>query len=287
MLAHRIAAVLLLALPIQGAAPPPALAQASRAEAAPAIVRLGQTMQLAAVFDVLRAEGLANGAEIAEDLFGGASAAGWEATVARIYAPERMRALFDATLEARLAGDAATLEGAEAFFAAPLGQRILGLEITARRALLDDAAEAAARQGLERLQAEGGPRLGQIERFVAVNDLIESNVMGALNANLAFLRGLSGFARPGATMDERQMLSDVWAREDDVRRETKDWLLPYLVLAYQPLSDAEMERYIAYSESTPGKRLNAAFFAAFDSVFTAISTDLGRAAALQITGQDI
>lgn len=287
MLACRIAAVLLLGLAVQGAAPPFARAETIPAEAPAAIARLSQTMQLGAVFDVLRAEGLANGNDIADDLLGGAGDAGWTASVARIYAPARMRALFDATLEARLGDDAATLEGAEAFFAAPLGQRILGLEIAARRALLDESAETAARENLQALRAAKAPRLAQIERFVAVNDLVESNVMGALNANLAFLRALAGAGRPQGGLDEGKMLSDVWARENDVRRETQDWLLPFLALAYQPLSDAEMESYIAYSESAPGKRLNAAFFAAFDSVFTTISADLGRAAALQITGQDI
>lgn len=287
MLACRTAAVLVLGLAPLGAVPYPALAQASQAEPAPSIAGLGQTMQLGAVFDVLRDEGLANGDDIADDLFGGAGGAGWAASVAQIYAPERMRQLFDATLQARLQDDAATLQGAQTFFASPLGQRILGLEIAARRALLDEAAEAAARESLQKLRDADAPRLAQIDRFVAVNDLVESNVMGALNANLAFLRGLAGVGRPPGRLDEGQMLSDVWARENDVRRETQDWLLPFLTLAYESLSDAELESYIAYCESVPGQRLNAAFFAAFDSVFTAISADLGRAAALQISGQDI
>ena len=111
--------------------------------------------------------------------------------------------------------------------------------------------------------------------------------MGAMNANLAFYRGLSESGAFPAEMTEDQMLSDVWAQEPDVRAETTDWLYPFLSLAYQPLSDDQLEAYIAFSETAAGDRLNGALFAAFDKVFTQISYDLGRAAAGQMQGEDI
>ena len=52
-------------------------------------------------------------------------------------------------------------------------------------------------------------------------------------------------------------------------RETEDWLYPFMSLAYQPLTDAELQAYLAFSETAGGQRLNAAVFAAFDVVFSA------------------
>ena len=53
------------------------------------------------------------------------------------------------------------------------------------------------------------------------------------------------------------------------------------------LSKAELDAYIAYSESPAGQQLNAALFAAFDGVFTPVSKALGLAVARELQGQDI
>lgn len=83
------------------------------------------------------------------------------------------------------------------------------------------------------------------------------------------------------------MLAEVWAQEPDIRAETESWLYPFLALAYKPLSDADVEAYLAFSESEAGRAMNAAMFAAFDEVFREISHDLGRAAAEMLSGRDI
>ena len=58
------------------------------------------------------------------------------------------------------------------------------------------------------------------------------------------------------------------------------------MLAYEDLSDAEMDAYIALSESPAGQAVNAILFSGFDGLFEAISNDLGRAAAGFIAGED-
>ena len=198
-----------------------------------------------------------------------------------------MTARFEMAMAKDLGGAEADLLAIEAFFGSAQGQRILQLEIEARRALLDQSVEDAAKVGWEDLQADGKARADQLRRFAQVNDLIESNVMGALNANLAFYRGLATSSSFGKEMPEDQMLSDVWEQEPSIRQETEDWLYPFLSLAYQPLPDADLDAYTAFSETPAGKRMNAALFAAFDAVFTKISYDLGVAAAIQMQGDDI
>jgi hypothetical protein len=111
-------------------------------------------------------------------------------------------------------------------------------------------------------------------------------VAGALNANLAFYRGMAeGGALPD--MDEGMMLSEVWGSEPQVRQDMEDWLFPYLFFAYRPLPDADLEAYVAFWESEAGQKVNRALFAGFDAAFTPISRDLGRASALMMQGSDI
>ncbi|MBC2837424.1 DUF2059 domain-containing protein [Paragemmobacter straminiformis] len=252
-----------------------------------AVSQLISTMQIDQVIELLRVEGVDYGKSIEDEMFPGAGGAGWVATVGKIYDPVAMKAAFAGRLSAELGGKEAEVAGMEAFFGSDLGQRVLKLELEARRALLDDDTEAAADLAWGDLDSGDAARAGLIRKFAEVNDLVDSNVMGALNSNLAFYQGMAATGGFAGEMPEDQMLSDVWGQEPDIRRETEAWVYPYLNLAYGPLSDAELQAYIDFSATPEGQVLNGALFAAFDAVFTPISKALGTAAALQIQGQDI
>lgn len=276
----------------------PARAQASAGQEAAAeqdatavsparVSALTATMMMADVMAVMRDEGLEYGQTLATEMFPDKTGAQWDAVVALIYDRDTMLGRFEAALVQSLAGADAELDQIEAFFRSDRGQTILRLEIEARRALMEQDVEDAAKLAWEDMRAEGGARVDALTRFAEANDLIESNVMGAMNANLAFYRGLSESGAFPQEMTEDQMLADVWGQEPAVRSETTDWLFPFLSLAYQPLSTEDLDAYIAFSETPAGQKLNAALFAAYDVVFTQISFDLGRAAAGQMQGEDI
>ncbi|NEX48337.1 DUF2059 domain-containing protein [Pseudotabrizicola algicola] len=251
------------------------------------VAALAQTLKMDAIFAVMREEGLEYGQTLADEMFPGNGGAQWQATVSKIYDAETMRSRFSAALTEALATSEPELAAMEGFFGSAQGQAILQLEIEARRAMLDDDIEDAAKLAWQDMQASGGDRVDRLMRFASVNDLVESNVMGAMNANLAFYRGLSESGAFPQAMTEDQMLADVWAQEPDVRTETTDWLFPFLMLAYQPLSEQDLDAYIGFSETPAGQKLNAALFSAYDAVFSQISYDLGRAAAAQMMGEDI
>lgn len=264
------------------------LAAETAAEPPPATVAgLQQAMKIPEIIAVLRDEGMAYGASLEEELFPGRGGAAWGVAVDLIYDTPTMEERFGAALEREIGADTATLGAAVDFFASERGQRILTLEVEARRALLDEAVEDAARARAEEMIAEADPRMDALRRFAEANDLIESNVQGALNANLAFYQGMAEAGAFGDEMTEEQMLDDVWGQEADVRAETGDWLFSYLALAYGPLPDEDLEAYTDFSLTPEGQKLNAALFAAFDAVFREISRNLGRAAARQMMGQDI
>lgn len=282
---------LLLALAVGLAGPlpaAPALAETPAGVPQAALADLMRAMQVPDLMVVLRDEGMDYALSLDADLFGGTGGSGWRATVERVHDLAQMQSRFEAALAAALGEDGEAVAAAIAFFDTERGQHILSLELEARRALLDDAVDDAAKARFGEMVADRDPRLDLLRRFAEANDLVEMNVQGALNANLAFYRGLAEAGGPGSEdLTEDQMLSDVWSQEPDVRSETEAWLFPFLALAYASLSDADLEAYIAYSESAEGKRLNAALFAAFDTLFNAQSYDLGLATGLQLAGQDI
>jgi hypothetical protein len=256
-------------------------------EVADAVDGLLATMRIEEIIAILRDEGLDYGKKLEADMFPGAGGAGWDAAVADIYDTSRMQVGFQSGMRRELARSPEAIADMNAFFSAELGQRILRLEIEARRALLDDGTEEAAKLAWEDMAGSNDGRVALLERFATANDLVESNVMGALNANLAFYQGIAEGGAFGGEMTEDQMLADVWGQEAEVRQQVADWLFPYLALAYGPLSDDELEAYIAYSESPAGQQLNTALFSSFDGVFSPVSRALGLAVARELQGQDI
>jgi hypothetical protein len=234
------------------------------------------------LIEIMQVEGIDQSDEIRESMFP-QRARGWQPIVASIYDTQRMRDGFRAAFDAELADSDVTplLE----FFASELGRGIIALELSAREALLDEDVEEAAKEAFADLETKDPERRAAIEAFVDDNDLIELNVAGALNASLAFYRGLAD----GGSFDltEDVILSDVWEQEPAIRAETTGWMLPYLAMAYEPLSDDELETYRALSLSEAGRDLNRALFAGFDTVFNRISYSLGSAASRFMQGDDI
>lgn len=254
---------------------------------APEVARLSNTMMIGTMMEVMHDEGLDYGHTLEAEMFDGRGGAGWQAVVGLIYDPVVMRERFDAAFAAEISDDLSAVAQMQDFFGSALGQRILTLEIEARRALADEAVEDAAKTAVETMIADADPRMQVLERFEKTNDLIESNVAGALNSNFAFFQGLAEGGALTVDMTEQEMLATVWSQEEQIREDTRDWLFSYLALAYGPLSEADMAAYQAFSETGAGQRLNAALFQAFDVVFTQIARDLGLAAARQMRGEDI
>lgn len=283
MYLSRLLLVGLLALPL------PALAETTSQPPAAeiSVTTLSEVMQLPALFAVLRQEGLDYGATLEKDMFPGGGGPGWKAAVDALYDDKALLADFNAVLEAELARDPATLAEIIAFYQGKTGLRIASLEVEARRAFLDEASEEAARVAAEDRAAARDPKVKLLERFITAGDMVEMNVAGALSGNLAFMQGMSNAGAYGQPMPEADLMGEVWAQEQQIRNDTTSWLHAYLGLAYEPLSEREMQDYVDFMESPAGQRLNAALFLAFDQVFRQLSYDLGLAAGTAMLGQDI
>lgn len=256
------------------------------ARAAP-VDDLAQALRLPELFGVLSQEGISYGADLEAELFPDAGGSRWDGVVAAIHDKTRMESTALGLLRDELDSQPEAVGRMTAFFTAEPGAQIVKLEIAAREAYLDEATKEAAEAAHAELAAASDPRLGLIDRLIAANDLIDLNVAGALNANLAFYRGMIAGGAVQSSLPDAEMMADLWSQEPQIRKDTSDWLLPYLALAYRPLSDADLEAYIAFSETPDGQLLNRALFAAFDGLFNGLSHELGLAAARMLEGQDI
>jgi len=257
----------------------------SRADDAAEIAAIGAALDLPSTFAILQAEGAHYGEELAAEILPDGATAAWRGDVERIYDPARIEPLFRDRLAKGLAGT--DLAGIRTFVESDLGRRLVTLELSARRALLEPSVEDASLLKLEEMHETRDPRLGRIEALLTAGDFVEENVASAMNANLAFYKGLADGGADLDTTGGSDMIADVWAQEDDVRSETTQWLMQMLVLAYAPLDDAEIDRYTAFVASPAGKALNRALFDAYGEVFDDVSYRLGREAARILTGQDI
>jgi hypothetical protein len=231
----------------------------------------------------MREEGQSYGIDIGADFLPDGGGATWGAVVTRLYDTEKMRMSVASGLEGEIPAEhlAPLLE----FFNSATGKRIVEQEILARQAFLDKATEEAARAAFREAGDDQTARIALLRAYVDVNGLIDFNVAGALNSNLRFFRGLG----EGGALDmgEEEMLAEVWGQEAEIRADTEEWLMSYLLMAYASLSDDEIAEYVALSKTDAGKALNRALFAGFDGMYADLSYALGLAVASQMKGEDL
>lgn len=260
----------------------PVWAQATRATDA-----LLDQLGLPETVAVMRQEGLDYGEELAADMLPGGGGRSWTEVVQRIYDTERMEATVRNGFASAWAEENLSLEDLAAFFATDAGREVIRLEISAREAMIDDSVEEAAREAYRDSAEETGsdPRLQLIEDFIEANDLIDANVVGAMNSSYEFYAGL---VDGGAfEMSEEEILGVVWDSEADNRSDTREWLFAYMMLAYRPLEEAALRDYVELASSDQGRALNRALFAGFDRMYGEISYALGLALARQMTAQEL
>ena len=245
--------------------------------------RLLTTLGMERMIALMRIEGQNYAQELGDDMLPGGYTESWGALVGRIYDKQAME-----TTVRR--GFAAALEGVditplEQFFETPEGATIVNLELSAREAMMDSTIEEEAKEQARAYERAGDDAFVLVDEFVKAGDLLEANVVGALNSNLQFFRGL---VDGGAfELSEDQMLADVWGQEAETRKDTREWLYGFLIMAYMPLEPGQLEAYTALSKTQAGSAMNAALFEGFDSMYANISYALGLAAARAMKVEEI
>jgi hypothetical protein len=248
---------------------------------------LVDVLALPEVAQILREEGLEHSTDLDTDMLNGNGGAGWQMQVGAIYDAGRLVETVRGALESELQGPDLEdeLEQTITFFASDLGTRIVGLENSARAAILDQDVEEAARVRFAEVEGTEDSRLALVTQLVEGGDMIDRNVTAAMNSNYQFLRGLAD--GDAIKMTDDAILADVASDLDEITEDTVSWLYGYMLLAYHPLTDDELETYIAFSNTPAGKALNRGLFDGFGKAYEDISYGLGRAVALNMTAQEL
>ncbi len=259
----------------------PSLALAS-GEAVRDALRLGDTLE------VVQSEGLRDARGLADGPMGESLGRGWDRRVAEIYDLERMHAIFAEHFDSAIEDMPPDhVDAVLAFFDAGLGAEAVALEVAARESLLDDDVEDIASAELEQMRDDDDPRLDRIEAFAEANSLIDGNVAVALNSTVAFHRAMIAAAGGALDRDPADVMRYARGREPAMRDEAEDWVMRFLSLAYRPLSDDEIDRLTEFARSSAGRALSNALFAGYDTLFTTLSADVGRAAGQSVGGREL
>lgn len=258
-------------------------AEAAFADRAADFAELVAALRMADTVSIMREEGLVYGSTLISDMMMDADTPGWRIRVGQIYDETRMLEGLTRGLEEEL--QEADLAPMLALFTSDLGERIIALELAARKVFSEEEAELAARDRFDDLTDNDDPLVTQITTMMDDSDLVNFNVMGILNSNMMLYRGLSDGG--AIELGEDDILRDVWASEPDVREESTGWLQGYFLTCYETLDPAELETYAAFWRTAEGKALNAALFAVFDQMYEDLSYLLGRAAAEQLKSEEL
>lgn len=209
----------------------------------------------------------------------------WLSNLRRLNDAERLLSMLsDALSRAGASAPEAELLRALDFYRKPLGKRVVALELSARRAMIDPDGRSAAEAAYVQSGREAAARRQKLEQLIDASDVIEASVASGLNAYLAATRGFQAAVGENGTEAD---LVDVWAQEDQIRHEVGNWVRGLLFLAYGPLSDAELEQLIAFTKSSEGQILADVVLQAFDEVFMQVAFETGMASAASIAGEEL
>lgn len=206
-------------------------------------------------------DGMASAAELDDTFLGGQGGDVFAETVRRLHDPARMEAELRAAMAAAL--DPRVAEQALVFFESEQGARIVALEVEARRAMVDDTVEEAAKAAADKAD-------DAVLRLVSVRDLVEGNTDISMAAQAAFFDGLA-FA--SGTADT----PDIEARRGAIAEDTRRWVTGYYMLVASALPSGEMDIYVAFWETDVGQAVDKAMYAAFEASYVTLSYALGQA----------
>ncbi|MDG1738208.1 MAG: hypothetical protein P8L68_18095 [Paracoccaceae bacterium] len=234
-------------------------------------------VRLDEMIEVVRAEGLSDNQNIPMEFFGSSFGGAWTDTLDEIFDETVLSSQIEEEFLSSF-GDAPRDEILE-FLESDAWQIAVGYELKGRVAMLDPKVEAAAIETYWQTFEKNNRRMQDLTALIEAGDLINTNVVGAMNSMYEFNLGIvsEGF---DLGMSEEDILVQIWSEEDNLRYEISEWIYSFLLLAYDPLDTDLLQAQIAFFETPEGKRFNRALIESFDRVYGGISFNLGAAIAI-------
>ena len=192
-------------------------------------------------------------------------------SVSKAYDPAVMKQTMARRLRKELS--LADVDGALDWLSSPLGRRVTLLEEEHSTPEAYQAMQAWL-QGLKEPPPEA--RMALIRRFDEAVGITEFTVTSIKHSQLAMVAALTATqpaAKQRAAFDNVTEMFE--QRRDELLRSVATTTLPHMFYIYRSLSDADLQRYIAYAGSPVGKRYHAASKAALDDAIVRASHNAG------------
>ena len=191
--------------------------------------------------------------------------------IASAYAADALRTTVRDQLVATLpAQDAA---GVLRWLSSDLGQRITALEAAGSR---PDAAIKRPDAGPRLLASLSPPRRERLERLAKATFSADAAAEIIVDTMLGVSRGLA-LGRTGVPAESVEDLkSKFQSQKDQFFEVLEPRIVADFASIYQPLSDQELDQYVAFCESSAGHKFALASLAALDKALTEAATRLGQ-----------
>ena len=187
------------------------------------------------------------------------------------FAPDKLRAAVRAEMLKEMS--AADEDEVLRWLSSPLGVRITKLEEERDDTEQYKRMEAAIPEFLKTVPPS---RMALCERLAQSIGSGESSASLMINITTAIAYGIA-LSMPGGNMDA---IKDIRARLESDRPQMVAAMQKHAIgifaYTYQPLSDEELGRYVAFAESAVGRRYHAATIKAVDKAMLVGSIELGR-----------
>ena len=199
--------------------------------------------------------------------------------IATTYAPDDLRTAARNQLPVTLAQqDAATVLR---WLSSDLGRRITALEEAGSS---PDEATKRQETGPRILTSLSAARRERMERLAKLTLSSEAAADLIINTMMGIAHGLALSATGAAADSIEDLKGKLQSQRDRFVEALGPRIIAEFAAMYQPLSDQELDQYVAFCESPPGQKYAVASLDAIDKALTEAAVRLGRQLAAQVLG---
>ena len=164
----------------------------------------------------------------------------------------------------------------EAFFASDLGRTVTEMENAAQAPGREIAMKTEGSRILGDLIASDDPRLGQLTQLIDGRAAVDTGRAMAVSLNRAVLTGMVASGQLHYSMSDDQIDALVEGQRGMMRGAIQEQLFVSLAYTYRDLPDGDLDRYIAFLTSDPGRQFYARILAATETIIGARAHDFGH-----------
>lgn len=187
------------------------------------------------------------------------------------YAPTRLATDITAELPGQL--KAAPAQDALKWLESDLGRKITALEDAASKQASDPSVMEQAQETYQRLSPR---RAERYERLVKASEVAESSTQLLINTSIGTAYGVASTTGSTTPPDIDAIRREIERNREEMTDTLRGQFSVLFSSAYQTLSEAELDQYIAFMESPSGRAYNKAMAAAIDKAMVKAAKDAGR-----------